>query len=410
MADGILRVIGIDLERNEQLSENELAGCRAVALTGRFQWLLPSEKSGAEQREIIPISPLTAAIASIRKALKKGDVAVLASGDPLFFGIGRMLISEFGQEKVRITPAVSSLQHAFARFTLPWENAAFVSLHGRRPANLIGRLLARPLTAVLTDNVNRPEVIAQELLKFIVDSHTELTIHVAENLGMKTERCVSGSAREIAGTTFGSLCCMLIVIAQNHTAKTPYVFGLTEDEIVHSRGLITKNEVRAAVLHSLAIPGNSVLWDVGAGSGSVGLEAARMQQDIMVYSIEKEEEQQRNIQENTDRYGVANLKLIKGSAPGALAGLPRPERIFVGGSGGNLAEIIQHSATVLLPGGRIVVSAVLEKTCKEAPEVMYRNGLQVDLRRIDVERMSYPRKEPISFNPITLIVGKKTCA
>lgn len=410
MSDGIIRVLGIDLNRKVRLSDDELTGCRKVVLTDRFRWLLPPVTVESTRRECIPISPLTEAVAAIREGLAQGDVAVLASGDPLFFGIARMLIKEFGRQNVEIVPAVSSLQHAFARFRLPWDEAALVSLHGRRPRNLIGPLLAHPLTAVLTDQVNRPEVIARKLHEFTADSESDITIHVAENLGLEDERCVSGSAGEIAAARFGGLCCMVVVLSQTTTSVVPYNFGLCEEEISHSRGLITKSEVRAAALHALAIPADGVFWDVGAGSGSVGLEAARMCRDVVVYAVEKQQEQWRNIKENMRRYGIANLKLITGSAPEALTGLPRPDRIFVGGSGGNLALIIEHGAMALLPGGRMVVSAVLEKTADEAPRHLHRHGLQVELRRIAVERMGYPENETTRFNPITLVVGKKAVA
>ncbi|SHO45431.1 bifunctional cobalt-precorrin-7 (C(5))-methyltransferase/cobalt-precorrin-6B (C(15))-methyltransferase [Desulfopila aestuarii] len=403
MTEGIIRVIGVDQQGEGKVNESMLAGCKAVVLTGRFHCCLPAS---AESLQRIPISPLTGAIESIRDHLSSGDVAVLASGDPLFFGIGKKLIKEFGRNRVKITPAVSSLQYAFARFAIPWDDAAFVSLHGRKHHNRVAALLTRPLTAVLTDNINRPEMLAAELLQFVGKNDEMMKIHVAENLGMPDERCVSGTLAEIAAMTFGNLSCMIIVRNEVSNSSGKSSFGLIEDEIIHSRGLITKNEVRASALHALAIPANAIMWDIGAGSGSVSIEAARMQPDTLVYAIEKEEEQQHNILANIARYGVANIQLVSGGAPEMLAGLPRPDRIFVGGSGGNLAEILRHGADELLPDGRIVVSAVLEKTRKEAPEILYQCGLKVDLRQIEVRRCCYPSGQTTTFNPITLIVGR----
>jgi len=407
MSQGILHIIGVDHKGEGKVRESIPASCRVIVLTSRFHSCLATPAEDKDRRELIPISPLAEAIEKIRVHLTLGDVAVLASGDPLFFGIGKRLIQEFGRSRVRITPAVSSLQFAFARFAIPWDEAAFVSLHGRTHHNRVGALLARPLTAALTDNINRPEILASELRQFIGKSDTKVTLYVAENLGMADERCVSGTMAEIEAMNFGNLTCMIIMRDAMSNARGATGFGLIEDDIFHSRGLITKNEVRAAALHALAIPANAIMWDVGAGSGSVSLEAARMQPDIVVYAVEKEEEQQNNILQNIAHYGVVNIQLVPGGAPELLVGLPRPDRIFVGGSGGNLVEILRHCAAELLPGGRIVVSAVLEKTRDEAPDILHKCGLEVDLRKIEVQRSNYPQGQTTTFNPITLIVGRK---
>lgn len=211
----------------------------------------------------------------------------------------------------------------------------------------------------------------------------------------------------LASEAFGSLCCMILVRHRGHTCSQPR-FGLSEDDIDHSRGLITKKEVRAAVLHALAIPDNGILWDVGAGSGSIGLEAARLYPDLLVYSVERSTEQHENIQSNKKKYEILNLKLIKGEAPEKLHNLPRPDRVFVGGNGGNLGEIIERSCEQLQDDGRLVVTAVIDKTYKEAPAHMKRCGLRVEMTRIEVTRISYPELHKIVCNPITIIVGYKS--
>jgi precorrin-6Y C5,15-methyltransferase (decarboxylating) len=223
---------------------------------------------------------------------------------------------------------------------------------------------------------------------------------------MDTERLVAGNLFEIAADQFGSLCCMLVLHKPRHELNGPR-FGLGEGDICHSRGLITKSEVRAAAIHALGLIPNSILWDVGAGSGSVGLEAARMVPDMLVYAIEKNGEQHRNILNNKSIFDVLNLKLIRGEAPEMLRSLPRPHRIFIGGSGGNLSEIIKVCAAALLPQGRIVVTGVLEKTCKETPALVHGCGFTVNTHRLDVRRNTYPETEEKVFNPITIVVGQK---
>lgn len=405
MSKGCIQLIGVDLQNSASVPVDIVAGCSTIVISARMQTQLTHVLGDFEQEKIISIAPLTEAIDKIQRHLKDGDVAVIASGDPMFFGIGKRLVEDFGRDAVVVHPALSSIQHAFAQFRINWDDTAVLSLHGRSERNFVGKLLSRHKTVLLTDAKMRPEVIAASLIDFLEDTRY-FTAYVAENIGMVGERFISGTLQEIASAEFGNLCCMILVRKSNQQPGLPS-FGLTEDDITHSRGLITKREVRAAVLHSLAIPENGILWDVGAGSGSIGLEAARLFPELLVYSVEKSEEQHENILRNKSRYDTCNLKLIKGAAPEKLHGLPRPDRVFIGGNGGNLEQIIQLSNEQLQQGGRLVVTAVIDKTYKEAPEYMFKCGLDVEMSRIEVTRLSYPDRQEQSFNPITIIVGHK---
>lgn len=407
MVNGNIHVVGVDVRRNSALPEEAIK--KSISVVGSSRLVDALLRSGAtlDHCEVLPITPLKDALESIGSRIQEGDVTVLASGDPLFFGIGRKLIQLFDQKRVKIYPAPSSVQHTFAEFGIPWDDAAFVSLHGRTPENYIGTILSHHKSVVLTDGNNRPEIIANKIGQFLDDRSKKYSLHVAENLGMESEKIVSGSIDEIAQLSFGNLCCMLVVRNDTQSIRLAGSIGLSEENIIHSRGLITKREVRAAALHALAVEPNSILWDVGAGSGSVGLEAARMSLDTLVFSVEKEEEQQKNILANIAKYDIANMRLIPQSAPTGLYGLPCPNRVFIGGSGGELATIIPICAKQLLPKGRIVVTAVLDKTAKDAPDLLHRAGLTVEMSRIAVERMTYPDQEVTQFNPITIIIGRK---
>ncbi|MBU0961611.1 MAG: precorrin-6y C5,15-methyltransferase (decarboxylating) subunit CbiE [Proteobacteria bacterium] len=355
----------------------------------------------------IPVVPLDTALQRIKDSLQDGDVTVLASGDPLFFGIGRKLISVFPEVEIQITPALSSMQLAFSRFQIPWDDAHFVSLHGRPSENLSAVLLRWPKVFVLTDRHNSPTMIARYLLKECVkEKSTEIEVHVGENIGFESERLVSGNLEAIAAQHFVDPNVMILVNRCPFLQTAP-CFGLQESEIQHSRGLITKNEVRAASIHALRLSRDGVFWDVGAGSGSVGLEVARLFPELRVLAIEKEEGQWRNIETNRKRFAAWNLELVKGMAPEVLHDLPDPTRVFVGGSGGNLEQILDLCVARLLPGGIVVVNAVIEKTATQAPEILYRRGLEVEVRELVVQRFSYPEGERQQYNPIKIIVGKK---
>jgi precorrin-6Y C5,15-methyltransferase (decarboxylating) len=333
---------------------------------------------------------------------------VLTSGDPLFFGIGRKLTESFPDIDICIHPALSSMQLAFARFNLPWDDARWISLHGRNSINLAAQIFFYPKVFLLTDPQNSPSAIAAQLLAECGKKTTaDIIIYVAEQLGSSAERLISGSVKEIAAGNFADPNVMIVLNPQAEQMNKQPVFGLQEKEIVHSRGLLTKNEVRAAAIHALRLPRKAVVWDVGAGSGSVGLEAARLFPDLLVLAIEKEKEQWYNIEANRQKYSCWNMEIVRGEAPEALQKLPLPDRIFVGGSGGNLQQILKFCTKSLRPGGIIVVNAVIEKTAKQAPEILHSSGLEVEISEIAVQRFSYPQDNKQQFNPIKIIVGEK---
>ena len=384
-----------------------LAQCRLIV--GDRRHLSQAKEMAAEQ---LPISPLAPALASIRQALAGGDVGVLASGDPLFFGIGRMLLKEFGRKQLVVLPALSTMQEACARFKLPWDDMKMVSLHGRKTLHAPGLLLGSEKTFVFTDRHNAPAHLAQQLIEYLelIEDEPLLAqcrVHVAENLGATDERLFSGTLAEAANQDFAELN-MLIVTRPPVAAEDIPMFGLTEEEIAHSRGLITKDEVRAVTLHTLRLPSTGVLWDIGAGSGSISVAAARMHPDLTVFAVDQHPEAFANVKKNIRQFGCYNIIPIQGEATEVLNSLPDPDRVFVGGSGGKLPAIIGQAAHRLPSGGRMVVNGVIGATVAEAPQCMAMHGLQVDLTRVQIERTTFPKTESGKvLNPITVMTGRK---
>ncbi len=401
-----LYIFGIGPDQDKSTLARILPACRVLFLAKRFAEQLVSLLDDFPALTILPIAPLRPTLLAIKEHLADGNVAVLASGDPFFFGIGKTLIETFPQAEIVVHPSVSSIQLAFARFLLPWDKSAMVSVHGRTTGHLLNRIVSQPLTAILTDGQTTPAMIATALLEFyrggVAPSYT---VHVGENLGLVDERLFSGSLAEAAEKTFSALCCVILVRHGDGDRFAPR-FGLGEAEIVHSRGLITKAEVRAAAIHALAIPPQATVWDIGAGSGSVACEIARLFGDAVVYAIEKNQQQLANIAANIKKFAIANLAIYEGEAPAALADLPRPDRIFIGGSGGKLDEILTCCAGRLQAGGRIVVTGVLEQTCRQAPAILHRLGFKVETTKIEVQRISYPEGTVTAFNPIMIITGR----
>jgi len=384
-----------------------LASCGLIVGAPRHLALVKG--MAAEQ---LPISPLAPALASIRQALASGDVGVLASGDPLFFGIGRRLLKEFGADQLIILPALSTMQEACARFKLPWDDMKMVSLHGRKTLHAPGLLLGREKTFVFTDSHNTPARLARQLadyLELIEDEPmlAQCRVHVAENLGATDERLFFGTLAEAATQDFAELN-VLIVTRPPLAGEDLPMFGLTETEITHSRGLITKDEVRAVTMHALRLPSTGVFWDLGAGSGSISVAAARLHPGLTIFAVDQHPEAFANVKKNIRQFGCYNIIPIQGEATAVLNDLPDPDRVFVGGSGGKLSAIIGEAAKRLPAEGRMVVNGVIGKTVAEAPQCMAAHGLKVELTRVQIERTTFPETEPGKvLNPITVMTGRK---
>lgn len=398
-------VIGVDsngLSSHHDDVRKKLFHCTRIVCSKRLAACLD-----APSAEIFPITPLQEAFAGIEQGLRSGNVAVLASGDPLFFGIGSRIIEHFGGDRVKVYPALSSLQEGFARFKMSWTDAAMVSLHGRTRHHLPGLLLCREKTFVLTDRLHNPAKIAAVLLAYLegIDEQRitkNIVCHVAENIGMEGEKTTSGSLAEIAHMEFAALNVLCLVVPDLPTRP---VFGLRESDFCHSRGLITKDEVRAATLHRLHLPRRGIFWDIGGGSGSVSIEAAAMSPRLTVYTVEHKDEELANIKGNIRRYGLFNIIPTSGRAADLVADLPPPDGVFIGGSSGELEEVVATAAATMEPGARIVVNGVTEKTITDAPKIMRRHGMHVESSTITVTREG--PDGPQSFNPITIMVGKK---
>jgi precorrin-6Y C5,15-methyltransferase (decarboxylating) len=347
------------------------------------------------------------------------SLVLLASGDPLFFGIGRRMVKEFGKERVEIVPDLSSVQEAFSRINEPWDDAFFISLHGgpdiakRRalPYEVtdIPALLQRySKMGILTDRENNPGTIARVLRSAIRDPQSEIVMHVCEHLGYPDEKIVSGTVDELAARSFADPNVVILQKSKVGSEKPEVRFGLREDDIVHERGLITKDEVRAVTLHKLRLPDKGVFWDVGAGSGSVSLEAARLCPELRIIAIEKELKRIDAIAENKRRFFADNIELVSKAAPEALADLPAPDRVFIGGSGGSLGDIVKLVAAVMASGIVVINAATLE-TLQEAMAGLEVQGFTVDVSEISVSRSKVIAGKRLmsALNPVFIVKGER---
>ncbi|MBI3326910.1 MAG: precorrin-6y C5,15-methyltransferase (decarboxylating) subunit CbiE [Nitrospinae bacterium] len=316
-------------------------------------------------------------------------VVVLASGDPLFYGIGTSLVTRLGPERVEIHPHASSLQLAFARVGVAWEDAVWVSLHARSFDNLRKVLGRSAKIGVLTDGCHTPAVICRWLVEAGVD---EYEVAVLEHLGSSAERLIRGQPAALVEETFAPLNVVLLLRRPDWTMPPRMeraLLGNPEEVFDHRRtgeGLITKAEVRAVTLSRLQPLPTDVGWDIGAGSGAVSVEWGRLLTQGMVYAIEREADTYARLQANLRRHRAHNVIPIAGEAPPCLAQLPDPDGIFIGGSGGHLISLLHEALRRLRPGGRLVANLILLEHVHEAQQATKAMGLVSDLVWLSVAR------------------------
>ncbi|MCZ8516349.1 precorrin-6y C5,15-methyltransferase (decarboxylating) subunit CbiE [Paenibacillus filicis] len=339
-----------------------------------------------------------------RLAAETRRTAVLASGDPLFYGIG-VTLSRRLPGKVEIVPAVSSLQLAFARAGEGWHDAYTASVHGRSMLGLAQRIDGRAKVALLTDERNSPDAIARYLIEY---GMTEYRAFVGENLGGPKEKTGWYSLAEMAESSFSPLNVVLL-IREGESPKWP--MGIDDEEFAQrkpDRGLITKKEIRVLSLAKLGLREDSVVWDIGAGSGSVAVEAARIAREGAVYAIEKNEPDLELIRSNMRKFRT-DFTLVAGRAPAGLDAFADPDAVFIGGSGGELRELLGVCCSRLKQRGTLVMNAATIENLSEAQSALKELGMETDILLAQVSR-SKPILHMTRFeglNPIYIITARR---
>ena len=332
-----------------------------------------------EADTVVLAGPLDEVLGRVEDASRGGRaVSVLASGDPGFFGIVRLLATRVGNDLLRVHPAPSAVSLAFARLGLSWDDASVVSAHGRPLADAVAavRSSPQPSVAVLASPDNPPQVVAEALIAAGEPAGRETTAAVASCLGEEGEVV---TASDLAAIAKGSFDPMSVLVLTGRTARpeTPSLaWGLAEAEFDHRDGMITKAEVRAVALGKLDLPPFGVLWDVGAGSGSVGIECGRLRPGLDVFAVERDPAQVARIRSNAARHRV-NVTVTEGAAPDALVELPTPDRVFVGGGG---TEVLAAVLGRLRPTGVVVATyAIVDRAVAAA--AMLGNVVELSVSR-----------------------------
>lgn len=374
-----IAVIGLDVGPLEAQAERFLEEAALVAGGRRHLDALGVEPD----RSVVLEGDLSGALGRIEKT--DGPVAVLASGDPGFFGIARLLGERFGREQLQVFPGRSSISLAFGWAGLAWDDAVVVSAHGRDPRHAINACRTHPKVAVLTSPDFGPAELAHEL------EGSGRSFLVAERLGEADERVFAGNADEVSGGEWRDPNVVLVFDEARAVGEKGWISGglrspggwaLHETEFEHRSGMITKPEVRALVLARLGPGSGDLVWDVGAGSGSVAIECARL--GAAAVAVERDPESCARIRENADRHSVY-LRVVEGEAPDALHGLPEPDCAFIGGTGGNFEEIVEFTATRARRS--VVLTLITLERVVPAAESLESCGLEVETTFLQASRM-----------------------
>lgn len=419
------RVIGVLDDGVASLSRTALAHLKRAQLliggTRTLQLFSEHIDPAARQRD------LTGALPQVTEWIRAAQadnqrVVLLATGDPLCHGIAAYLASRLCIEAIEVIPNVSTLQLACARLSLPWQDMKFSSVHskdagdwveGSEPSHGLYALLRdirhNDRLAILTSPDNTPDRIARMLVTEGLADDFEMA--VAERMCQPEERIISSMAITAAAQMpFADP--NVVLLWRTRPRPLPVLLGLPDasyQQRYPEKGLITKNEVRAVSLARMQLRANSVVWDIGAGSGSVGLEAARLCSLGHVYAIEKNVDDSAIVRSNRKALGLSNHTLVHGKAPEGLQHWPDPDAVFIGGSGGELAELIRLILQRMKPEGWLVMNFVTLENLGTAVETLKSLGAAWDVLQLQASR-SKPilhMNRMAAENPVWLVCAQK---
>ena len=358
------------------------------------------------EKAVVLGGDLSEAFDLIEKA--DGRVTVLASGDPGFFGILRALAERFGSENLLVFPSVSAVSAVFARGALPWDDAVVVSAHGRDPRRAVNVCRAYPKVAVLTSPVFGPAELAEALdglgRRFLV----------AERLGEPDERVYMGDAGEVAAMEWKDPNVVVVYDAaravggKGWISAHPYAdrhgWALPEEQFEHRSAMITKPEIRALVLARLGPGPGDLVWDVGAGSGSIAVECARF--GAAAIAVERDAESCARIRENAVCH-EAYVQVVEGEAPAALHDLPEPDAVFVGGTGRSFDEVLKLAA--VRARRCVVLTLITLERVVPATEILESCGFSVETTFLQASRMKGvgPLHRLAAETPVFIVAGHR---
>ncbi|QDV13732.1 Precorrin-6Y C(5,15)-methyltransferase [decarboxylating] [Rosistilla oblonga] len=407
-----IQIVGVGDDGVEGLTNHARALIEAADVLVGPANLLPKVAIGPSER--IESGSDLQRLGEMLNEMSSRNVVLLAGGDPLFYGTARFLCDSLGKDLFEVVPHVSSMQLAFARVKESWDDAYLTNLATQPLDRVVERIRTADRVGLFTTEEITPAALAAALLDRRIDY---FNVYVCENLGSPDERVTQGDLNSLQGQTFGPLNVMVLVRRQG-VADRPQqmegkrLFGNPDDQFLQSkpkRGLLTPMEVRCIALALMDLGPTSIVWDVGAGSGSLAIEASQIVTGGQVYAIEMDAEDFGLMTDNAERYGCSTLIPVHGQAPEALAALPDPDVIFVGGTGRAVGELVDTIFDRLRPGGRFVVNVASPDNLVGVQAAFQRRNIEPSVRMANIARGNYQldRLRFEAVNPSFLICGTK---
>ena len=352
-------LIGVGMGNPGTMTAEALEAVRACPVLVGAPRLL---ERWAQDHDCVPLIA-GADIAEYIGKQQEGPIGVLLSGDTGFYSGAKRLWALLEDHEVVTLPGISSLSYFCAKLHTDWQDVKIVSAHGRSH-NVVGEIQRNGRTFALTGGSTKAQDICRELTGRGLG---DVTVSVGERLSYPDERVVTGTAAQLAEETFADLS-VLLAVNPRPVTRPWNGSGLPDEAFLRGNVPMTKEEVRALALSKLRLAERHVVWDVGAGTGSVSVECALSCPAGRVFAVEKKEEALALLEENRERFHAANLSIVGGTAPEALKDLPAPDRVFIGGTSGELGEILD----VIFdknPAARVVCTAVTLETVAEAAKL-----------------------------------------
>ena len=393
-------LIGMGSGQPENLTLQGLAALRQADLILGARRLLAVLPAGCTENRAAAYRPDE--VAELLQTSGAENAVLVYSGDTGFYSGASAMMEKLEAlgVRARVLPGLSSIQLLAAALGRPWQGWNLVSAHGRTCDPVAECMQGRP-TFFLTGGSEDPATLCAQLA---AEGFGDVQAVVGQCLGTPEEKIFRGSVKELAAGRFNSLSVLLVEAAEVLPRRAP---GLPDEAFERGDGPMTQQEVRAAVLAKLAVRPEDILWDVGAGTGSVSVELALAAPRGRVYAVECRPEGCALIKANREKFRTRNLVLVEGLAPAALSDLPAPDAVFIGGSKGSLAAIVD-AALDKNPDARICVSAIALESLSAAVAALTAKGRTVQVSQIAVSRARAVGGLHLMMaqNPIYLITGE----